>query len=170
MNAVADKLLEEFQAFYHSKMLLLVDRVMPHIRNVNEEQPGRYKRIIIPFTDGSTHPLGITADIEKAIDTNGRSIISDIEQTVTLAIIDDQWKEHLRSMDELKASTNLASFEQKDPLVIYKMEAYKPFRRAHPSDQRGYYCLSGQGRSGATAPRRTFRKPAPRAAARWNSA
>ena len=127
VNAVADKLLEEFQAFYHSKMLLLVDRVMPHIRNVNEEQPGRYKRIIIPFTDGSTHPLGITADIEKAIDTNGRSIISDIEQTVTLAIIDDQWKEHLRSMDELKASTNLASFEQKDPLVIYKMEAYKLF-------------------------------------------
>ena len=127
VNVIADKLLEEFRAFYHSKMLLLVDRVMPHIRKVSEEQPGRYKRIIIPFTDGSTHPLAITADIEKAIESNGRSIISDIEQTVTLAIIDDNWKEHLRSMDELKTSTNLASFEQKDPLVIYKMEAYKLF-------------------------------------------
>ncbi|OAV43468.1 preprotein translocase subunit SecA [Lewinella sp. 4G2] len=127
VNDIADRLLEEFQGFYHSKMLLLVDRVMPHIRQIQEDQPGRYKRIVIPFTDGSTHPLAITADIEKAIESNGRSIISDIEQTVTLAIIDDNWKEHLRSMDELKTSTNLASFEQKDPLVIYKMEAYKLF-------------------------------------------
>ncbi|NJC27527.1 preprotein translocase subunit SecA [Neolewinella antarctica] len=127
VNALADRLLEEFRSFYHGKMLLLVDRVMPHIRQVESDQPGRYKRIVIPFTDGSTHPLSITADIDKAIESNGRSIISDIEQTVTLAIIDDNWKEHLRSMDELKSSTNLASFEQKDPLVIYKIEAYKLF-------------------------------------------
>ncbi len=127
INALADRLLEEFQGFYQRKMLLLVDRVMPTIRRVQEEQPGRYKRIIVPFTDGSTHPLTITADIEKALETNGRSIISDIEQTVTLAIIDEHWKEHLRSMDELKTSTSLASFEQKDPLVVYKMEAYKLF-------------------------------------------
>jgi len=100
---------------------------MPTIHRVSEEQPGRYKRIIVPFTDGSTHPLMITADIEKAIESKGRSIISDIEQTVTLAIIDEHWKEHLRSMDELKSATSLASFEQKDPLVVYKMEAYKLF-------------------------------------------
>ncbi len=127
VNALADRLLEEFQGFYQRKMLLLVDRVMPTIRRVHEEQPGRYKRIIIPFTDGSTHPFIITADIEKAIESDGRSIISDIEKTVTLAIIDDHWKEHLRSMDELKTATSLASFEQKDPLVVYKMEAYKLF-------------------------------------------
>ncbi len=127
VNTVADRLLEEFVSFYQRKMLLLVERVMPTIKRVNEEQPGRYKRIIIPFTDGSTHPLVITADIEKAIETDGRSIISDIEQTVTLAIIDEHWKEHLRSMDELKGATNLASFEQKDPLVVYKMEAYTLF-------------------------------------------
>ncbi|WP_020568494.1 preprotein translocase subunit SecA [Neolewinella persica] len=127
INALADRLLEEFQGFYQRKMLLLVDRVMPTIRRVQEEQPGRYKRIIVPFTDGSTHPLSITADIEKALESNGRSIISDIEQTVTLAIIDEHWKEHLRSMDELKTSTAMASFEQKDPLVVYKMEAYKLF-------------------------------------------
>ncbi len=127
VNALADRLLEEFQSFYQRKMLVLVDRVMPTIRRVQEEQPGRYKRIIVPFTDGSTHPLTITADIEKALETNGRSIIADIEQTVTLAIIDEHWKEHLRSMDELKTSTSLASFEQKDPLVVYKMEAYKLF-------------------------------------------
>ncbi|MEM9835653.1 MAG: SEC-C metal-binding domain-containing protein, partial [Bacteroidota bacterium] len=69
----------------------------------------------------------ITADIDKAIETNGKSIISDIEQAVTLAIIDDKWKEHLRNMDELKTSTYAASFEQKDPLVVYKMEAFNLF-------------------------------------------
>jgi preprotein translocase subunit SecA len=127
INDLADQLLDQFHAFYERKMLLLIDRVMPTIRRVTVEQPGQYKRIIIPFTDGSTHPLMITADIEKAVETNGRSIISDIEQAITLAIIDDNWKEHLRSMDELKASTSLASFEQKDPLVIYKMEAYNLF-------------------------------------------
>ena len=127
INGLADRLLEEFQAFYQRKMLLLIDRVMPTIRRVEEEQPGHYKRIIIPFTDGSTHPYVITADIQKALESNGRSIIADIEKTVTLAIIDEHWKEHLRSMDELKTSTSLASFEQKDPLVVYKMEAYKLF-------------------------------------------
>ena len=127
INELADKLLAEFQEFYQKKMLLLVERVMPTIRRVHEEQPGRYKRIVIPFTDGSTHPLAITAEIEPALETNGKSIISDIEQTVTLSIIDDHWKEHLRGMDELKQSTNLASFEQKDPLVVYKMEAYQLF-------------------------------------------
>ena len=127
INDLADRLLQQFQAFYHRKMNVLIDRIMPYIRQVNEEQPGRYRRIIIPFSDGSTHPLPITADIERALETNGRSIISDIEQAVTLAIIDDHWKEHLRGMDDLKTSTNMASFEQKDPLVVYKMESYTLF-------------------------------------------
>ncbi|MBB4080475.1 preprotein translocase subunit SecA [Lewinella aquimaris] len=127
VNDLADQLLEEFRSFYEKKMLTLIDRVMPFIRRVDEEQPGRYRRIIVPFTDGSTHPLNITADIKKAIETNGRSIKSDIEKAVTLAILDENWKEHLRSMDELKTSTNMASFEQKDPLVVYKMESYNLF-------------------------------------------
>ena len=127
INDVADQLLDEFRAFYERKMLTLIERVMPHIRKVNEEQPGRYRRIIIPFTDGSTHPLQITADIEQALETDGKSIKSDIEKAVTLAILDENWKEHLRSMDELKTSTNMASFEQKDPLVVYKMESYNLF-------------------------------------------
>ena len=127
VNDVADQLLDEFRAFYERKMLTLIERVMPHIRKVNEEEPGRYRRIIIPFTDGSTHPLQITADIEQALETEGKSIKSDIEKAVTLAILDENWKEHLRSMDELKTSTNMASFEQKDPLVVYKMESYNLF-------------------------------------------
>ncbi|WP_116107995.1 preprotein translocase subunit SecA [Lewinella sp. IMCC34191] len=127
VNDIADQLLDQFRAFYERKMLTLIERVMPHIRKVNEEQPGRYRRIIIPFTDGSTHPLQITADIEQALETDGKSIKSDIEKAVSLAILDENWKEHLRSMDELKTSTNMASFEQKDPLVVYKMESYNLF-------------------------------------------
>ena len=83
-----------------------------------------YKRIAIPFTDGRTNPLPIAADLKVAVDSKGGSIMRDIEKTITLAIIDDHWKEHLRSMDELKDAVQAASFEQKDPLVKYKIEAY----------------------------------------------
>ena len=126
INGLADRLLEEFQQFYHGKMLTLVSRVMPFIRDIKEQRP-EIVRVTIPFSDGSTHPIGVTTNVEEALATNGRSIITDIEKTVTLAIIDDHWKEHLRGMDELKSATSLASFEQKDPLVVYKMEAYKLF-------------------------------------------
>jgi preprotein translocase subunit SecA len=71
--------------------------------------------------------LPIAADLKKAIDSNGASIMRDIEKTITLAIIDDHWKEHLRNMDELKDAVQAASFEQKDPLVKYKIEAYNLF-------------------------------------------
>jgi preprotein translocase subunit SecA len=71
--------------------------------------------------------LNIAADLHQAVATEGHSIVQDIEQAVTLAIIDDEWKEHLRNMDELKDSVQGASFEQKDPLVIYKVEAYNLF-------------------------------------------
>lgn len=67
----------------------------------------------------------ITAEMEEAYNSKGKTIMRDIEKAVTLSIIDEKWKEHLRAMDELKESVQSASFEQKDPLVIYKMEAYK---------------------------------------------
>jgi preprotein translocase subunit SecA len=73
--------------------------------------------------------MAVTADLESAISSKGKSIRRDIEKAVTLAIIDERWKEHLRSMDELKESVQAASFEQKDPLVIYKMEAYNLFEQ-----------------------------------------
>ncbi len=126
-GTVAEQVYRLFTDFYQRKMRMLVDRVMPQVRHAYETDPDRYKRIMIPFTDGSSHPLRVTADIEEGVKTNGESIIRDIEQAVTLAIIDDKWKEHLRSMDDLKESSRAASFEQKDPLVVYKMEAYNLF-------------------------------------------
>jgi preprotein translocase subunit SecA len=102
------------------------ETLMPEIQRVHDTQ-GHYKRILIPFSDGRERPLAITADIARAVESSGRTITRDIEKAVTLSIIDDKWKEHLRSMDELKESSQAASFEQKDPLVVYKMEAYNLF-------------------------------------------
>lgn len=127
LNHVADIIEAQFVEFYNRKGAQITQTLMPEIKHVHEARGNQYKRILVPFSDGRSHPLIITADIEDAIKTNGKSILRDIEKAVTLAIIDEKWKEHLRSMDELKESVQAASFEQKDPLVIYKMEAFNLF-------------------------------------------
>ena len=132
-EADVDEVIEEFRDHVDKLYKFKGDRIqevlMPVVKQVYENEGNRYKRIAIPFTDGSTHPLAVSADLKKAVDSKGRSLMTEIEKTVTLALIDDQWKEHLRSMDELKDSVQSASFEQKDPLVIYKMEAYNLFEQ-----------------------------------------
>jgi len=112
---------------YERKSEKIQEVLLPVIQNVHKNEGHRYKRIAIPYTDGSDKPLNISAELEDAINTEGGSIMKDIEKAVSLSIIDQNWKEHLRSMDELKDSVQSASFEQKDPLVIYKMEAYNLF-------------------------------------------
>lgn len=131
IEAPESSIIDQFQAAaleqYERKEESIISVLMPFINRVQEAEGNRYKRIAIPFVSHSNKALNIGADIEKAIATNGKSIMRDIEKAVTLAIIDDNWKEHLRAMDELKESTQAASFEQKDPLVIYKMKAYELF-------------------------------------------
>jgi preprotein translocase subunit SecA len=124
---LAEHFFHQFREFYDRKSHHIAEGLLPIIRNVHDNEGHRYKRIAIPFSDGRSKMLPISADMELAIETGGRSIMSDIEKAVTLAIIDEKWKEHLRSMDELKDSVQAASFEQKDPLVVYKMEAYNLF-------------------------------------------
>lgn len=116
-----------FMEAYNAKNQRIAEVLIPVIRDVQMRQGDKYKRISLPYTDGSTHPLPVSADMSLAIDTEGRSIARDIEKTITLAILDDKWKEHLRDMDDLKDAVQAASFEQKDPLVIYKMEAFQLF-------------------------------------------
>jgi preprotein translocase subunit SecA len=113
--------------FYNQKKESIRQGLLPVIKDVYEKQGHQYKRIVVPLEDGTRHPLPITADLKTAVETNGESIMTDIEKAVTLALLDDNWKEHLRNMDELKDSVQAASFEQKDPLVIYKKEAYHYF-------------------------------------------
>jgi len=112
---------------YHHKSEQITQILLPTITQVYENEGHRYKRIAIPFTDGRSNPLPIAAELKHAIDTNGASIMRDVEKTIMLAILDDHWKEHLRNMDELKDAVQAASFEQKDPLVKYKIEAYNLF-------------------------------------------
>ncbi len=111
---------------YEHKRTVVADRLLPRIKEVKEREGDRYKRIIVPFTDGSLG-LNVSADMDEAIATGGKTIMHDVEKVATLALIDDAWKEHLRNVDDLKESVQGASFEQKDPLVIYKMEAYNLF-------------------------------------------
>jgi preprotein translocase subunit SecA len=118
---------DQFMAFYRQKGQKTIDTLLPLCKNILEHEGNRYKRIAVPFSDGRAKALGIGADLEDAVKSNGKSIWRDIEKAISLAVIDDEWKEHLRSMDELKDSVQGASFEQKDPLVIYKVEAYNLF-------------------------------------------
>ena len=126
---IIQKLQDQTLETYEKKGDKIKEMLLPLIKRVYEEEGHKYKRISIPFTDGTSKPLPISAELEEAVNTEGKTIMKDIEKAVTLAIIDDNWKEHLRSMDELKESVQAASFEQKDPLVVYKMEAYKLFER-----------------------------------------
>ncbi len=128
-DVLTEKLQKETTELYNQKFDKIREVLLPVIQRVHENEGHRYKRIAVPFTDGSKKPLPISANLETAIETEGGSIVKDIEKAVSLSIIDNTWKEHLRAMDELKDSVQAASFEQKDPLVIYKMEAYELFER-----------------------------------------
>ena len=114
-------------AHYKEKMTRNADIAFPVIKNVYETQRDKFKRIVVPFTDG-IKTLNVVTDLEKAYETNGKQLITDFEKNITLAIIDDAWKTHLRKMDELKQSVQLAVHEQKDPLLIYKFEAFELFK------------------------------------------
>jgi len=126
-----DNVIDQFQAQiaekYNRKSQKISEALLPIIQEVQKNEGHKYKRIAIPFTDGRQKPLPVSATLEDAINTEGKSIMRDVEKAITLAIIDDEWKEHLRSMDELKDAVQASSFEQKDPLVVYKMEAYNYF-------------------------------------------
>jgi len=126
---VVETFQNQFLEFYEKKSNGINTALYPTVKDVYENEGHRYKRILIPFSDGSARKLPISADLKNAVDSNGKSIMHDIEKAVALVIVDEEWKEHLRSMDEMKDSTQAASFEQKDPLVIYKMEAFDLFEK-----------------------------------------
>ncbi len=112
---------------YQHKIERNAEEAYPIIKNVYETNNGRYERILVPFTDGSK-TLNVVTNLEKAYQTKGKTLVTDFEKNITLAILDEAWKKHLRKMDELKQSVQLAVHEQKDPLLIYKFEAFNLFK------------------------------------------
>ncbi len=112
---------------YNEKMEKNAESVYPVIRQVYENPENKYERIVVKFTDG-TKELNVVSDLKDAYDSQGKQLVTDFEKNISLAIIDDAWKTHLRKMDELKQSVQLAVHEQKDPLLIYKFEAFELFK------------------------------------------
>ena len=96
------------------------------IKNVYESNNG-YERMVVPFSDGNK-AVNVVTNLEKAYNSEGKTLIDDFEKNISLSIIDEAWKKHLRKMDELKQSVQLAVHEQKDPLLIYKFEAFELFK------------------------------------------
>ncbi|WP_298115246.1 preprotein translocase subunit SecA [Flavobacterium sp.] len=113
--------------YYTEKTERSAREALPIISNVYEQEGNKFERIIVPFTDG-IKSLNVVTDLKKAYESNGAQLVADFEKNITLAIVDEAWKKHLRKMDELKQSVQLAVHEQKDPLLIYKLEAFKLFR------------------------------------------
>ena len=124
---IAIKINDEAYEFYKQKMERSATVAFQVIKKVYEDEANKFERIVVPFTDG-IKSLNVVTNLEKAYNSNGKQLITDFEKNITLAIIDDAWKTHLRKMDELKQSVQLAVHEQKDPLLIYKFEAFELFK------------------------------------------
>ncbi|MDE3741930.1 preprotein translocase subunit SecA [Maribacter polysaccharolyticus] len=113
--------------FYKEKMERNAATAFPVIKKVYEDNSNSFERIVVPFTDG-IKSLNVVTNLKDAYESDGKQLVTDFEKNITLAIIDDAWKTHLRKMDELKQSVQLAVHEQKDPLLIYKFEAFELFK------------------------------------------
>jgi preprotein translocase subunit SecA len=121
------KLYEALLLHYQEKTELNAQTAFPVIKEVFERPGNKFERIVVPFTDG-VKSLNVVTNLKEAYESKGKHLIEDFERNITLALIDDAWKVHLRKMDELKQSVQLAVHEQKDPLLIYKFEAFELFK------------------------------------------
>jgi len=113
---------------YTLRMRTIAQRALPVFRNVLDEHGDRYENILVPISDGRRN-LQIPINLRKAIETDGRELVKGIARSIILLEIDDHWQQHLLAMDELKQSVQNASYEQKDPLIIYKFEGYGLFEK-----------------------------------------
>ena len=127
LDDLAGILYNEGTANYERKMAEVQKDAIPVFKNILLNQGRHIENVVVPFTDGKK-VINVLAGLQKTLDTNGRELMNAVERQITLSIIDETWKEHLRAMDDLKQSVQTAYLEQKDPLVIYKMEAFEMFR------------------------------------------
>jgi preprotein translocase subunit SecA len=125
---LAEKLYTEATQNYERKLEELRKQAVPVFKNIKATQGKHIENVVVPFSDGKKS-INVLANLDKTLNSEGRELMNAVERQITLAIIDDAWKEHLRGMDDLKQSVQTAYLEQKDPLVIYKMEAFDLFRQ-----------------------------------------
>ncbi len=122
------KLYHQAKENYDRKKHDIAAQTLPVITQIHKEQGHHIENISIPFTDGKKG-VNVLANLQKVMDTAGQETLNALERSITLALIDEAWKEHLRSMDDLKQSVQSAVYEQKDPLLIYKFEAFNLFKQ-----------------------------------------
>lgn len=127
-SMLAERLYEAALKHYEHKNRVVAEKAFPIIKDIFKTRGATIENILVPFTDG-TKQIGVAADLKKCVATNNAELIRAMEKMITLAIIDQQWKEHLRDMDDLKQSVQNAVYEQKDPLLIYKFEGFEAFKR-----------------------------------------
>ena len=128
INSVIDKLYNEATGKYQQHSDELEKQSLPVFKNIRATQGAHIENVVVPITDGRKG-LNVLTNLDKTISSNGGELGTALEKTITLAEIDDAWKEHLRAMDDLKQSVQTAYLEQKDPLVIYKVEAFNLFKQ-----------------------------------------
>jgi preprotein translocase subunit SecA len=126
-NTLVEKLYNEATENYDRKKEEIRKQAMPVFKNIRVSQGNHIENVVVPFSDGRKI-INVLTNLQKTLDTNGHELSDALERHITLAVIDDAWKEHLRAMDDLKQSVQTAYLEQKDPLVIYKMEAFNLFK------------------------------------------
>jgi len=128
INAISDSLYHQAREFYNRKMEALRTNMMPTLQQIYAENGDRVENIVIPFTDG-VRGMQVYVKLSEAVETEARAVVKSLEKGITLGMIDESWKDHLRGMDDLRSSVQNAYLEQKDPLVIYKFEAYNLFKQ-----------------------------------------
>lgn len=128
VSDLAAKVFDASQQHYKIKSKLIADKAFPVVENVYLNQGQTYENIVVPFGDGMRQ-IQVITNLKKAYESKGMELVHSFERMVTLALIDDAWKEHLREMDELKTSVQNAVYEQKDPLLIYKFESFELFKQ-----------------------------------------
>ena len=126
LDVLADKLFDRALEVYNNKSRVIGEKTLPVIEKVLENT--QYENILIPFTDGKKS-MNVVVNIKKAVENGAREISLAVEKFITLGIIDESWKEHLRELDDLKQSVRNATYEQKDPLLIYKFESFNLFKQ-----------------------------------------
>jgi preprotein translocase subunit SecA len=127
IDQIANPVFDQAYAAYQRRTSALRLEAMPVLKQIKEQRGQEVKNIFIPFSDGQ-RMINVVVNLEKAIETDGKEMIKSMEQITILGFIDQAWKEHLRQMDDLRQSVQMAVHEQKDPLLIYKFEAYKLFK------------------------------------------
>jgi preprotein translocase subunit SecA len=128
LSIVGDNLYQQAKDVYNRKFASLREHMLPTLTQIHAENGDRVQDIVIPFTDG-IRGMQIYSNLQEAVAQEAKPVTDALEKNITLAMIDDSWKDHLRAMDDLRTSVQMASFEQKDPLLIYKFEAFNLFKQ-----------------------------------------